>query len=322
MAAQCPIRPVSRTTQAARAMPAGRHHPQDPRPGDTSAESPHGRPPAERDVPRVVLRSVGAPGRMSACSGCCTSTWTSSSRRWRSSAGPSWPACPSIVGGRGDPTERAVVSTASYEARAYGVHSGMPLRLAARKCPDAVFLPVDGPAYDAVSAVVMETLRAIPGAAVQVLGWDEAFVGIESRRPGPRAGRPLRAGGRARGDRAALLGRHRRHHRARQDRHRVRQAARHLPAHPRELVRGDGREADQGPVGHRQPDQPAARRPWASRPCASSPRPPTSRWSRSSGPTPARTSAGSVVASAPTASTTPRGWPGPTAARRPTSRTW
>src|SRR4051812_27668168 len=90
---------------------------------------------------------------------------------------------PVIVGGRGDPTERAVVSTASYEAREYGVHSGMPLRLAHRKCPDAVILPVDGPAYEAASAVVMETLRGISGAVVEVLGWDEAFVGIETDDP-------------------------------------------------------------------------------------------------------------------------------------------
>ncbi len=93
---------------------------------------------------------------------------------------PELAGVPVVVGGRGDPTERAVVSTASYEARAFGVHSGMPLRLAARKCPDAVFLPVDGPAYDAASAVVMETLRAHDGAVVQVLGWDEAFVGLST----------------------------------------------------------------------------------------------------------------------------------------------
>ena len=48
---------------------------------------------------------------------------------------------PVIVGGSGDPTERAVVATASYEAREFGVHSGMPLRTAAKRCPDAVFLP-------------------------------------------------------------------------------------------------------------------------------------------------------------------------------------
>ena len=100
---------------------------------------------------------------------------------------PELEGVPVVVGGRGDPTERGVVSTASYEARQYGVGSGMPLRLAARKCPDAVFLPVDAPAYEAASAQVMETLRAqqcggVP-VLVEVLGWDEAFVG-----PGPGHG--------------------------------------------------------------------------------------------------------------------------------------
>ncbi|WP_202879574.1 DNA polymerase IV [Serinicoccus kebangsaanensis] len=87
---------------------------------------------------------------------------------------------PVVVGGRGDPTERAVVSTASYEAREHGVRSGMPLRVAARRCPDAVFLPVDFPVYEDASEQVMATLRAWPGAVVQVLGWDEAFVGVET----------------------------------------------------------------------------------------------------------------------------------------------
>ncbi|VXB99444.1 DNA polymerase IV 2 [Arthrobacter sp. 9AX] len=88
-----------------------------------------------------------------------------------------------IVGGRGDPTERAVVSTASYEARAYGVGSGMPLRIAARKVPDAVILPVDHEAYLEASEKVMAVLRAQPGAIVQVLGWDEAFVGVGTDDP-------------------------------------------------------------------------------------------------------------------------------------------
>ena len=90
---------------------------------------------------------------------------------------------PVIVGGRGDPAERAVVSTASYEARAFGVGSGMPLRIAARKVPDAVILPVDAEAYLAASDAVMATLRAQPGAVVQVLGWDEAFVGTQTDDP-------------------------------------------------------------------------------------------------------------------------------------------
>ena len=84
---------------------------------------------------------------------------------------------PVVVGGDGDPTRpRQVVATASYEARAYGVHSGMPMQRALRKCPDAVFLPSDHPAYDAASAEVMDVLRSF-GYPVEVWGWDEAFLG-------------------------------------------------------------------------------------------------------------------------------------------------
>jgi DNA polymerase-4 len=90
---------------------------------------------------------------------------------------------PVVVGGDGDPSRpRQVVATASYEARAFGVTSGMPLRTAARKCPDAVFLPSDRPAYDAASAQVMATLRSFP-VAVEVWGWDEAFVGVRTDDP-------------------------------------------------------------------------------------------------------------------------------------------
>jgi DNA polymerase-4 len=85
---------------------------------------------------------------------------------------------PLVVGGDGDPSKRGVVSTASYEAREFGVHSGQPLRTAKKRCPDCVFLPVDAPAYLAVSAEIMQVLRDT-GAPVEVLGWDEAFVGIE-----------------------------------------------------------------------------------------------------------------------------------------------
>jgi DNA polymerase-4 len=96
---------------------------------------------------------------------------------------PELTGLPIVVGGRGDPTERAVVSTASYEARKYGVRSGMPLKTAARRCPDAVFLPVDRPVYEAASAHVMATLKAVPDAKIQVLGWDEAFVGADTDDP-------------------------------------------------------------------------------------------------------------------------------------------
>ena len=89
---------------------------------------------------------------------------------------------PVVVGGDGDATKRGVVSTASYEAREHGVHSGQPLRTAARLCPDAVFLPVDREAYEAASARVMATLRGFD-AVVQVLGWDEAFLAVDTDDP-------------------------------------------------------------------------------------------------------------------------------------------
>jgi nucleotidyltransferase/DNA polymerase involved in DNA repair len=89
---------------------------------------------------------------------------------------------PVIVGGDGDPTKRGVVSTASYEARVHGVHSGLPLRTAARRIPDGVFLPVDRAAYEAVSEVVMDALRGL-GYVVEVMGWDEAFLAVDSDDP-------------------------------------------------------------------------------------------------------------------------------------------
>jgi len=90
---------------------------------------------------------------------------------------------PVIVGGSGDPTEpRKVVTCASYEARTFGVHAGMPLRSAARKCPDATFLPSDPPAYDEASDQVMGLLRDL-GHPVEVWGWDEAYVGAHVAEP-------------------------------------------------------------------------------------------------------------------------------------------
>jgi DNA polymerase IV len=90
---------------------------------------------------------------------------------------------PVIVGGNGDPTEpRKVVTCASYEAREFGVHAGMPLRTAARRCPDARFLPSDPPAYDAASEQVMGVLRDL-GHPLEVWGWDEAYLGADVENP-------------------------------------------------------------------------------------------------------------------------------------------
>src|SRR5574337_1013446 len=90
---------------------------------------------------------------------------------------------PLLVGGSGDPTEpRKVVTCASYEARSFGVHAGMPLRTAARRCPDATFLPSDFDAYTEASDQVMGLLRDF-GHPVEVWGWDEAYVGASVEDP-------------------------------------------------------------------------------------------------------------------------------------------
>lgn len=84
---------------------------------------------------------------------------------------------PVVIGGGGDPTQRGVVSTASYEARKYGIHSAMPLRTAYKLCPQAVFLPVDYKEYSGVSGIIKKGLREITP-LVEDVGIDEAFLDI------------------------------------------------------------------------------------------------------------------------------------------------
>jgi len=87
---------------------------------------------------------------------------------------------PVIVGG-GGPNDRGVVSTASYEARVFGVHSAMPLRQAGRLCPHGIFLPVDGVKYQAVSREVMAVLRRFTP-LVEPISIDEAFLDVTASR--------------------------------------------------------------------------------------------------------------------------------------------
>jgi DNA polymerase-4 len=81
---------------------------------------------------------------------------------------------PVVVAGSGP---RAVVTTASYEARRYGVGSAMPAARARRLCPQAVFLAPDFPTYREVSRRVMEIVRDHVE-RVEVVGLDEAYLDI------------------------------------------------------------------------------------------------------------------------------------------------
>ena len=83
---------------------------------------------------------------------------------------------PVIVGG-GGPGDRGVVSAASYEARAFGVRSAMPLRTAGALCPQGIFLPVDGKKYARVSREVMAILRRFTP-LVEQISIDEAFLDV------------------------------------------------------------------------------------------------------------------------------------------------
>jgi DNA polymerase-4 len=81
---------------------------------------------------------------------------------------------PVVVAGSGP---RAVVTTASYEARRFGVGSAMPAARARRLCPQAVFLPPDFPTYREVSAKVMAVVRSHVE-RVEVVGLDEAYLDV------------------------------------------------------------------------------------------------------------------------------------------------
>ena len=84
---------------------------------------------------------------------------------------------PVVIGGGGDPTKRGVVSTANYEARKYGIHSAMPMMIAHKLCPRAVFLPVDYEAYAAASRQFKSTLLSITP-IIENVGIDEAYLDV------------------------------------------------------------------------------------------------------------------------------------------------
>jgi DNA polymerase-4 len=82
---------------------------------------------------------------------------------------------PIIVGGK--PNSRGVTSTCSYEARKYGIRSGMPLAEAGRRCPQAIFLPVDIPKYYEVSQQIHRIFKDYTP-LIEPISLDEAFLDV------------------------------------------------------------------------------------------------------------------------------------------------
>lgn len=96
---------------------------------------------------------------------------------------PEYRGQPVIVGG--NPQGRGVVSTCSYEARKFGVHSAMPAAAARRLCPQAVFLRPNFPRYLEVSGQIMAILRQHTD-LVEPLSVDEAYLDVTRHRFGIR----------------------------------------------------------------------------------------------------------------------------------------
>jgi DNA polymerase-4 len=82
---------------------------------------------------------------------------------------------PVVVGGRSQ--SRGVISAASYEARAFGIHSAMPTSVAERLCPDLVLLPPSFEKYTRVSRTIMDIFRRYTP-MVEPLSLDEAFLDV------------------------------------------------------------------------------------------------------------------------------------------------
>ena len=91
---------------------------------------------------------------------------------------PSLKNKPVIVGGQ--PNERGVVSTCSYEARQFGVRSAMPLKEAKRLCPNAIFLNGSYALYREYSDYIMSIFKKLT-AKVEIVSIDEAYLDVTEK---------------------------------------------------------------------------------------------------------------------------------------------
>ena len=191
---------------------------------------------------------------------------------------------PVVIGGRGDPSRRGVVSTATYEAREFGIRSAMPLRTAYKLCPQAVFLAVDFAEYRRYSALFKAEMHGV-SPLMEDRGIDEAYLDI-TEVPGSSEEIAADQAADRRQHRSHLLDRHRIEQAAREDGLGARQARRpHDHRRRATSSRGSGRSTRARSRGSVRRRRRASRRP-GSGPSASSRR---CRCSGSSSPSAART---------------------------------
>ena len=99
---------------------------------------------------------------------------------------PDLSGLPVAIGGRGDPTRRGVVTTATYAARAFGIHSGMALKIAAALCPQCVFLPVDFEEYRKYSRLFKAAIAEVTP-VIEDRGIDEVYIDLSDEAADSRA---------------------------------------------------------------------------------------------------------------------------------------
>ena len=88
---------------------------------------------------------------------------------------PEWRGLPVIVGGR--PENRGVVSTASYEARKYGIHSAMPAKTARKLCPNGIFVEGNMARYKEISRRIRDIFAEVTD-MIEPLSIDEAYLDV------------------------------------------------------------------------------------------------------------------------------------------------